>query len=359
MTNGTNNHIDTELERMIHPQDDILSADELEAQRNLLASKEVVYAERNLQAATTLEEQKKAEPAKDKNILLYTILSIAATVLVTLLFVWPHDDGTTTRITAIKTTLPKGMVYRADKTDKDIKIITDKGERIKIPASYNNGIDMRHTRIQAQSMTITIPKGKSYHIELADGSNVYMYADSKLSFPTTFIGEKRQVELTGKAYFDVKHMEGVPFIIKTSKMSTTVLGTQFFVEADKGYDSRVTLINGKVQVETKNDKKIIEPGQQTQVKGDGTMTVAAADIDYYTNWRDGFFYYDNVELRDVLSDIGREYNCTVIINDPKLQHYKVHFTAERSKPVEDIIYILNQLGHFKIRLHGNSLIVGY
>ena len=50
---------------------------------------------------------------------------------------------------------------------------------------------------------LIVPRGGEYRVELADGTLVYLNAESELQYPVTFIGESREVTLRGEAYFKV------------------------------------------------------------------------------------------------------------------------------------------------------------
>ena len=79
------------------------------------------------------------------------------------------------------------------------------------------------------------PRGGTYHLALADGTNVWLNADSKLTFPQQFADEKREVTLVGEAYFEVAKQAKRPFVVKTAGQEIAVLGTSFNVAA---YDER-------------------------------------------------------------------------------------------------------------------------
>lgn len=366
MDDNTDN-TDLELESMMHPAD-ILTDEELEAQRNLLAAKEAVYGQRcdvdadaeyaRFRAGRNAVQAPHNGRARHGRAIIVALLSAAAVATAVFYLSLPatdHEDGAP--VAKAAKALPKGMVYQADKADSVVRITADDGSQYSLPDEAGEEIDTRQLAEVAQELTITIPKGKSYKLNLADGSSVYMYADSRLTFPTAFVGERREVRLVGKAYFNVAHNEAMPFVVHTPRMSTTVLGTQFFVEADEANDAKVTLISGRVEVATAKERKLISPGQQTRIGANGSMTVARVDLDHYTYWRDGFLYYDNADMIDVMRDIGREYNCNIIFHNEEMLHYKIHFVAERSRSIDNVVDMLNQLGHFKIVHDGDSVIV--
>ncbi len=67
--------------------------------------------------------------------------------------------------------------------------------------------------------------GQKLKFFLPDGSEVWLNAESKISFPEKFSGGKREVILEGEAFFDVIKNTDQPFIVKTGEVSTTALGT--------------------------------------------------------------------------------------------------------------------------------------
>ena len=86
-------------------------------------------------------------------------------------------------------------------------------------------------------------------ITLPDQSVVTLNRYSTLSFPSRFRGAKREVRLTGEAYFDVEKDTRHPFIVKAESVNVQVLGTQFNVEAyPEDPEIKTTLIEGSVAV---------------------------------------------------------------------------------------------------------------
>ena len=74
--------------------------------------------------------------------------------------------------------------------------------------------------------TLIIPKGGEFYVTLPDGSKVFLNSNSKLTFPSRFENDQREVQLEGEALFEVKK-SGIPFRVLCGNSSTTVLGTVF------------------------------------------------------------------------------------------------------------------------------------
>ena len=119
---------------------------------------------------------------------------------------------------------------------------------------------------EEKEMQPVVFSGKQF-IHLPDGSTVLLNEGTKLSYTSSFGEQAREVILTGEGYFDVQHDSSRPFKVLTGKVTTTVLGTAFNVEAYPGQEEiKVTVARGRVQV--KDDQRtfgIITPDQQIAV----------------------------------------------------------------------------------------------
>ena len=102
---------------------------------------------------------------------------------------------------------------------------------------------------------------------------------------------------------------------------------------------------------------IIKPGEQSALTDNGNLKVSKVDTDSYTYWRDGFFYYDNVSLEEIMLHLGRTYNMSVEFLSSQTKDYKIHFVAKRSEKIDDIIRILNKINRVHIVRKENLLII--
>ena len=106
---------------------------------------------------------------------------------------------------------------------------------------------------------VVVPRGGEYNLKLADGTNVWMFAESEIRFPTRFEGNKREVYLSGEAYFEVHHDPVHPFYVKTKSLDVKVLGTSFNVKAYNNMDVvETSLVEGVVSVKD----NVLRPNMQ-------------------------------------------------------------------------------------------------
>lgn len=82
---------------------------------------------------------------------------------------------------------------------------------------------------------------------LPDGSRVVLGKGARVSYSLLMDGAKREVKLSGEAFFDVVPHPQQPFYIYTDKMVVKVLGTSFSVKAS-GAEESVAVNTGKVSV---------------------------------------------------------------------------------------------------------------
>ncbi|QDK81555.1 DUF4974 domain-containing protein [Spirosoma sp. KCTC 42546] len=88
-------------------------------------------------------------------------------------------------------------------------------------------------------------------VRLADGSLVVLQQNARIRFPKQFAGAKRDVFLTGKAFFEVVRNPAKPFRVFTGDVTTEVLGTSFLINApETGGKVNVVVKTGKVAVST-------------------------------------------------------------------------------------------------------------
>lgn len=86
-------------------------------------------------------------------------------------------------------------------------------------------------------------------VTLPDGSSVILKKGSKLSYPSYFKKDLREIYLTGEAFFEVAKDPERPFYVFANEVVTKVLGTSFTVKAfPEDMQILVSVKTGKVSV---------------------------------------------------------------------------------------------------------------
>jgi len=91
-------------------------------------------------------------------------------------------------------------------------------------------------------------------VTLKDGSKITLAPESKLQYPENFLGDRREVYLTGEAFFDISKDANRPFFVYANELVTKVLGTSFTIKAYKtAKEVTVEVKTGRVSVFTQTD----------------------------------------------------------------------------------------------------------
>lgn len=159
-----------------------------------------------------------------------------------------------------------------------------------------------------------IPNGRQFQVTLPDGSHVWLNAASSLRYPVHFSGKERRVEISGEAYFEIAPKADAPFYVDvTGKTGIAVLGTAFNVHA-YGNEALVktTLVSGKIKVSSANRSILLQPGQQAQSGDTQPLQIVNTDIEQATAWKEGFFNFEGAHLQEVMQQLERWYDITVV-----------------------------------------------
>ena len=116
---------------------------------------------------------------------------------------------------------------------------------------------------------------------------------------------------------------------------------------------------GHLKIVCDNQKEYnLRPGNQVRYNKETRMSVMEkVDTKYYTSWKDGYFYYDDARLEDMLNELGEWFGFTVFYQDPEVKDYRYKFWANRRDSKEKILDYLRGIGKLQIELKEDSVII--
>lgn len=155
------------------------------------------------------------------------------------------------------------------------------------------------------AQTFTLPDSSS--VTLAPGSTLRLQKHK----------DKRLVQMTGKVYFNVRHDDRAPFRVDAGSGFVKVLGTRF--QVDSRDPISVSVVSGKVLfsairsgeealILTKGQSAVLDPAASKPVEITPKHPNPAA-------WATGEFIYDNTPLPEVLSELSKYYDVTLVAFD--------------------------------------------
>ena len=198
--------------------------------------------------------------------------------------------------------------------------------------------------VKSKSLSVQTNAGQLIEVYLPDSSKVFVNSDSKVTYRTKWLGLKREVHLTGEAFFEVAHEAIRGFDVLANDVRVKVTGTKFNVKAYEREEVTVVLEDGSVNLTLDNDadfNQFLKPGELIRINSATKQySKNKARVEDYTSWKEGMLYFRNNKLPNLLQSIERRYG--VIFNkieDPILKEFTLTFAIrnEQFEKVMDII----------------------
>lgn len=256
-------------------------------------------------------------------------------------------------------------------------LILANGERVDLPICGGDSVSFRIEAVTCadafQSMpcqsplsepspefnTLIIPRAGEYRLTLADGTVVWLNAESELRFPTNFTKKQRKVYLKGEAYFRVAENKEKPFVVEVNDMKVEVLGTEFNINAYLT-EGKIftTLVNGSIRLQNNlNDRvRILKPHQQAEFLN-GQLSVKEVDVSAYVSWIHGKFYFESTPLKQIVEQLQRWYDLDFFFAEEKLEAYEFTGVIRRDHTANEIFRIIEKTTNIKFELNGRNVVV--
>ena len=221
------------------------------------------------------------------------------------------------------------------------------------------GDSLADKAVAVEKSWIVVPRGGEYQLILPDGTKVWLNSASKLKYPVAFTGGQRKVFLEGEAYFEVAADTVHPFLVETSGMSVTVLGTGFNVMAyPEEMEAAVTLVHGKVGVQTDHRQQILQPDEQyvyqtTTRRG----TVRKVDVSQYVDWKDGILNFDSMPLEELTRRLGRWYDVDFFFVAEELKTLKYSGAFKKYNDIRYVLNIIEEITNVQFVLNERTIVV--
>lgn len=190
----------------------------------------------------------------------------------------------------------------------------------------------------SQYNQLIVPRGKYTQLQLADGSVLHINSGSRVVYPRSFSGKRREIFADGEIYIDVRRDESAPFIVKTTRFEVEVLGTAFNVNAySEDSVSEVVLLRGSVKLKDSSKKTILlapnELGTICEGNIKGKHSVVASD---YIAWTRGLLVLNAEPLGNVLQKLERYFDIHISV-DPVVKELPMYGNLDLNYPLTEIL----------------------
>ncbi|WP_292271404.1 FecR domain-containing protein [Butyricimonas sp.] len=227
-----------------------------------------------------------------------------------------------------------------------------------------NNVDRRLVYKQTEAVpvevkynTLSVPRGGEYQLVLSDGTKVWVNAESSLRYPETF-GEKRELVLTGEAYFEVAKDSTRPFIVHVGDNAIEVLGTHFNVASYEKGEVYTTLAEGRVKVSHNGQSVILNPDEQAIIES-GTSGIGVREVDasLYTSWINGRYEFRDTELESIAAQLSRWYDVDIRFAAEGLKHKRFAGVIYRDEELGFTIKVIERVANVRFTREDNTIYI--
>ena len=204
----------------------------------------------------------------------------------------------------------------------------------------------------AQMIEVKTNPGMTTTVDLPDGTKVYLNSESSLTYPSFFSKDKRDVKLTGEAFFEVQKDPEHRFIVSgPHHTQIEVLGTSFNVEAfERDSFISTTLVEGKVRFAYQKNRQPttvdMKPGQKLMYDTTSSQVkLIQTSGETETAWKDGKIIFQATPLPVALRMLEKRFNVTFVLSNNRLrgEAFNGSFTNQRLERILEIFKISSNI----------------
>ena len=229
---------------------------------------------------------------------------------------------------------------------------------------------------------------KKVFVALPDSTKIWLNTESKISYNNDFGKYKREIYLSGEAFFDVAHNEKVPLIVHAQNIDIRVKGTSFNVSSYADNNKvETSLIRGLVEVTNRvePDRKILlKPNEKLVVMGDGKTNVTdiAATKENQTkdhpsaspyliqkltpepstwlipeiSWLEDKLVFDHETFENLAEQMQRWYKVTIYFRDDEVRKFRYTGVFDKEN-IRQALSALQLSYHFEYNIHNNEITI--
>jgi ferric-dicitrate binding protein FerR (iron transport regulator) len=199
-------------------------------------------------------------------------------------------------------------------------------------------------------------------VTLQDGSTVTLKSGSRLIKKNNFSGNTREIILEGEAFFDIAHNPNKPFIIHTSRVRTTVLGTSFSITAIPGETSMtVAVAEGMVKIEDGRELLAVLQANQRFTYGfePEIFQNEAIEVDVIETeaLQSPLLIFRNMPFGDIAQDLAARSGVNIIFQDEELKQRRIDALLDSRESVGTLLKLLCATQQAIYTVEGNTFTI--
>lgn len=221
---------------------------------------------------------------------------------------------------------------------------------------------LKKTFQPAYDFSLQTKAGEQVQVKLPDSSLVWLNGNTSIHFSDNPDSKERVINLRGEAFFDVKHYDGKPFIVKTTHASIKVLGTRFDVTAyPEDSITEAVLTRGSIlfsaEIENKKVVHHMVPGQKIIVNHlSDQLEVRRVDTAFYAGWKEGKLLFRNETFEQVARAMERKYNVSFEFKNKGLLEKQLNGYLEKES-LQQALEALRLTLQFRYEMNDRQVII--
>jgi ferric-dicitrate binding protein FerR (iron transport regulator) len=204
---------------------------------------------------------------------------------------------------------------------------------------------------------INAPAWTRAQFSLPDGTTGWLNSNSSLKYKGSFIN-KRQVNLTGEAFFDVNHDKHRPFIVKADEVFLTVLGTKFNIASyENENEVEVVLKEGELIFNNKERDQAFTMKPNDMVvynKSHKDLSVEVVQPQKFLSWTEGKLVFRNDPIDVVARRLERWYNINVEVDGDFSDELRLRATF-KDESLREVLGLMQRSLNVKCQIKERNL----
>lgn len=245
--------------------------------------------------------------------------------------------------TALNVLLVFSDEKKIEMTEQNVELAYDNEGNISVNSAKIENVTSCDKKTMGYNR-LYVPYGKTMQVTMSDGTKVWVNSGSRLVYPESFSGNKREIYLEGEIYLEVARNEKVPFVVKTKEMEVEVLGTSFNVSAYLNDETQsVVLANGSVAVKKNagDQPLILKPNQRYTLRNETKeFRLETVDVFYYICWRYNLIMSNSESLATILKKLERHYNVSLNYDPLAMAPFQLSGKLDLKNTVEETLDII-------------------
>lgn len=221
----------------------------------------------------------------------------------------------------------------------------------------NNNSEKRPALATKGYTAISTGIGQRKQINLSDGSVITLNSGSAIRISNNFKSARNVIIDDGEAYFEVRHDNSLPFIVKSGGITTQVLGTAFNIRAYRAlHVLTVGVLSGKVGVMLNHKPTQFLVKNQQLVFNKSLEKISRSSLDKQTlAWQQGNMVLSDAGFAEMAVLMEKNYGLHISTNDQRVQSNRFTTTLNTTMPALKALEVIAAIHHLKIKQRRDTI----